>query len=130
MDIEGQATDSLRSLGICGGDTLWLMSAPQEAQQSSNSHLAESAAEQTLPSQAAMPSTATLDKAAPADSAQPNPNVATDPPSDVHMVRSCKVLAHGYSRFCCPSHAPLMPLETPLEMPLVPDGVSSIATAI
>lgn len=94
VDIEGQATDSLRSLGICSGDTLWLMSAPQGAQQSSNSHLAESAAEPTLSTQAAMPSTATLDKAAPADSAQPSPSAATDPPSDVHMVCPHDVLAH------------------------------------
>ena len=32
-ELQGQGTDSLRSLGICSGDTLWLMSAYSEPAQ-------------------------------------------------------------------------------------------------
>lgn len=35
-EIQGQGTDSLQSLGICSGDTLWLMSASSDAAQSSS----------------------------------------------------------------------------------------------
>ena len=35
-ELQGQGTDSLRSLGICSGDTLWLMSAHSEPAQFSS----------------------------------------------------------------------------------------------
>lgn len=91
-ELEGKATDSLRSLGICSGDTLWLMLPASETQLSSPHHQGSSEPSRLRPEASeATPSTADAEGTSQADTDLASLHMATDAGSDQGMAQLLQV---------------------------------------